>query len=164
MRWYKQRIELGDEVVYELITADDECGFGVAIADIMVSEPHFHVTTHETYILLDGAAVIKLRKPVQSHFLLDEAGIRSPDQGIGTWRKSAHHELNWLSLLQKRDIIVTRVGGPIAIPTQVIHGVESLTNEPVRFLVRSEPAWSASDHLGVTLSEEERSFVFTEGE
>ncbi len=58
--WYRNRKELPPgaaapkEVVFEVITASDDIGFGVAIADIQQSQRHYHKTTLETYTLVAG--------------------------------------------------------------------------------------------------------------
>lgn len=59
-KWYRRKIEItcecgeNRETIYELVTAEDGLGFGLAIADIKQSVPHRHRRTKETYILLSG--------------------------------------------------------------------------------------------------------------
>ena len=59
-KWYKNRIEIAcecgerQETVYEMVTAEDGLGFGLAVADIKQSVPHRHRQTKETYILISG--------------------------------------------------------------------------------------------------------------
>ncbi|MBI4143097.1 cupin domain-containing protein [Candidatus Uhrbacteria bacterium] len=48
-------IEVPGEKIYELITAADGLGFGVALVELTESRPHKHEYTAETYKLLDGA-------------------------------------------------------------------------------------------------------------
>ena len=44
----------GLEVVWEIITKEDNLGFGMAVADIIKSAPHFHKKMFEIYILVSG--------------------------------------------------------------------------------------------------------------
>lgn len=53
---HSQKIEIGngDEVIY-ILGVDPAWGASVAIADIRQSQPHKHLRTYETYVLLAGA-------------------------------------------------------------------------------------------------------------
>ena len=42
------------ELVWEIITKEDNLGFGMAVADIIKSVPHFHKKMFEIYILVSG--------------------------------------------------------------------------------------------------------------
>lgn len=59
-QWYKNKIDLPKETIYEIITADDNTGFGIALADIKKSDPHFHRKTVEVYTLISGKLVVHL--------------------------------------------------------------------------------------------------------
>lgn len=63
--WHKNRIVVPDgrETIYEVISAGDNAGVGMAIADIFVSTPHYHRKTAETYTLVSG----KIRVHVGMH-------------------------------------------------------------------------------------------------
>lgn len=52
--WFRNKVQLDGEDIYEIITPDDHIGFGVAVADIKKSKPHKHYRTKETYVLLSG--------------------------------------------------------------------------------------------------------------
>jgi quercetin dioxygenase-like cupin family protein len=48
------------EIVYEITTQQSGLPFGIAIADIQQSEPHFHKVTLETYTLVQGDLEVSL--------------------------------------------------------------------------------------------------------
>ena len=56
MSWYKNEVVAPNrkEVVYEIVTKDDNVGFGLAVAVIEESAPHHHGRTRETYTLIEG--------------------------------------------------------------------------------------------------------------
>ncbi len=69
--WYKKRVELAGETIYEIVSGEDNQGFGLAVADIIRSQPHFHRNTVESYTLLSGRLVVyKDGRP----FLLEHPG------------------------------------------------------------------------------------------
>jgi quercetin dioxygenase-like cupin family protein len=57
---YQNRIANPAEVVYALTTHKNALPFGVAIADIQQSEPHFHKVTTETYTVVQGHLEVSL--------------------------------------------------------------------------------------------------------
>lgn len=58
--WYKKKVELPQETIYEVISSEDDHGFGLAIADIIRSERHYHRITVESYTLISGKLVLHL--------------------------------------------------------------------------------------------------------
>lgn len=62
MAWYRSEFVApdGNETVYEVVTARDGEGFGIAVADIIHSKPHRHEVMTETYTLVDGVLVVKI--------------------------------------------------------------------------------------------------------
>lgn len=62
--WFKNKIEIPEddpkEVIYEVVTRDDkDAGFGLAVADITESAPHYHSEMTEVYSLVSGRVVVK---------------------------------------------------------------------------------------------------------
>jgi len=57
---YKNKVEHPKETVYEIITAENGLGWGLAIADIEESELHVHKKVKEIYVVLEGALEITL--------------------------------------------------------------------------------------------------------
>jgi mannose-6-phosphate isomerase-like protein (cupin superfamily) len=57
---YRNRKGSDAETVYELTTAATGLPFGIAIADIVQSEAHFHRTTTETYTVVQGMLELQL--------------------------------------------------------------------------------------------------------
>jgi mannose-6-phosphate isomerase-like protein (cupin superfamily) len=51
---YQTRKARAAEIVYEVTTQQSGLPFGVAIADIQQSDPHFHKVTAETYTVVQG--------------------------------------------------------------------------------------------------------------
>ncbi len=51
---YQNRKDFPAEVVYEITTKKNGLPFGIAVADIQQSQPHFHKHTIETYTLVQG--------------------------------------------------------------------------------------------------------------
>ncbi len=109
-QWYKNRVEVNDgqEVVYEIITAEDGIGLGTAIADIKSSAAHWHATTKETYTLVSGVLEIwigterhVLDVPGQSlaiptdiaHWAnsLDDKSARVLVTSVPAWTPEDHH-------------------------------------------------------------------------
>jgi mannose-6-phosphate isomerase-like protein (cupin superfamily) len=64
---YRNCKKFESEVVYEITT--QECGlpFGIAIADIVQSAPHYHKRTEETYLVVQGELEVSLGE--ESHIL-----------------------------------------------------------------------------------------------
>lgn len=58
--WYKNKVEVPGETIYEIITKEDDEGFGLALAVISKSEPHYHNDTLEQYTLLDGKLLVHI--------------------------------------------------------------------------------------------------------
>ncbi len=84
--WYKNRVELPGEIVYEIVTGEDGQGFGLAVASIMSSKPHHHLVTTEVYTWISGRLIVH----IDGHpFLLERpgAGVKIP---LGTihWAES----------------------------------------------------------------------------
>jgi quercetin dioxygenase-like cupin family protein len=48
------------EIVYEITTNKNGLPFGIAIADIQQSEPHYHNVTIETYTVVQGNLEVRL--------------------------------------------------------------------------------------------------------
>ena len=48
------------EIVYEVTTIKSGLPFGIAIADIQQSEPHYHEVTIETYTVVQGDLEVSL--------------------------------------------------------------------------------------------------------
>jgi mannose-6-phosphate isomerase-like protein (cupin superfamily) len=75
--WYRNRVALPpgstspNEVVFEVVVAADEVGFGVAVADINRSQKHYHQKTLETYTLVSGELQVHVGEEVH---LLRRAG------------------------------------------------------------------------------------------
>jgi mannose-6-phosphate isomerase-like protein (cupin superfamily) len=57
---YQTRKESAAETVYEITTQRNNLPFGIAIADIEQSVPHFHRATIETYTIVQGAVELTL--------------------------------------------------------------------------------------------------------
>ncbi len=57
---YQNRKDFPAEIVYEITTLKNELPFGIAIADIMQSVPHFHKVTRETYTVVQGEIEVSL--------------------------------------------------------------------------------------------------------
>jgi mannose-6-phosphate isomerase-like protein (cupin superfamily) len=73
VKWWKKRVERDDaETIFEVVEASAEAGFGFAVADIVLSQRHYHRRTIETYTLIAGELRVHLGDEV---FLL-----RSPGQ------------------------------------------------------------------------------------
>jgi mannose-6-phosphate isomerase-like protein (cupin superfamily) len=76
--WYRNRKELPEgavspkEVVFEVITAPDDVGWGFAVVDIRRSEKHYHERTLETYTLVSGE--------LRVHMDDEEEVLRTPGQ------------------------------------------------------------------------------------
>lgn len=58
--FYVNKNMLPEEVVYELRTRKNQLPFGMAIADIQQSEPHYHEFTLETYTVVQGELEVTL--------------------------------------------------------------------------------------------------------
>jgi len=63
-RWYKNKVEIPGETIYEIVTAQDNAGFGLAVAEIEKSQPHYHLKTHETYTLISGILNVHIGESV----------------------------------------------------------------------------------------------------
>lgn len=57
---YKNKKVFDHEIVYEVTTAEDGLPFGIAIADIEQSVPHYHRRTVETYTGVQGELEVKM--------------------------------------------------------------------------------------------------------
>ena len=84
--WYKNRIELPGEIIYEVIAGEDNQGFGLAVADIKKSKPHYHLITVEAYTLISGHLIVYVDG---CPFLLERpgAGIKIP-LGVVHWTEN----------------------------------------------------------------------------
>lgn len=58
--WFKNRVEVPGETIFEIVTEGDGVDFGVAEVEIIDSLAHFHKETREVYILLSGKLEIRL--------------------------------------------------------------------------------------------------------
>lgn len=61
----KQKIELPNETIYEILCEEDGLGCGAAVADIVCSEAHHHEVMTEVYVLVSGALRLYLVEPNQ---------------------------------------------------------------------------------------------------
>ncbi len=59
-RLYQNRKDFPAEVVYEITTKKNGLPFGIAVADIQQSQPHFHKHTIETYTVVQGDIEVTL--------------------------------------------------------------------------------------------------------
>jgi len=84
---YKKKIENPNETVYEIITTEDNLGWGLAIADIGKSELHYHKKTKEFYLVLEGG--LKVILDGRTHVILKSEGIEIP-AGVKHKAKSAN--------------------------------------------------------------------------
>lgn len=57
---YQNKKEFSAEIVYEITTSATALPFGIAIADILQSTPHFHNLTTETYTVVQGTLEVSL--------------------------------------------------------------------------------------------------------
>ncbi len=59
---YKARVVAPDglETVSVLVDASDNLGCGIAVAEIIKSQPHKHLHTRETYVLLSGTLAVTM--------------------------------------------------------------------------------------------------------
>lgn len=57
---YKNKVENPNETIYEIVTAKDGQGWGLAIADIKESELHVHQQIKEVYLILEGRLEVDL--------------------------------------------------------------------------------------------------------
>jgi quercetin dioxygenase-like cupin family protein len=57
---YQNRKDSAAETVYEITTQRNNLPFGIAIADIEQSVPHFHRVTTETYTVVQGSIELAL--------------------------------------------------------------------------------------------------------
>ena len=57
---YQNRKDFPAETVYEITTQANALPFGIAIADIQQSQPHFHKVTAETYTIVQGDLEVSL--------------------------------------------------------------------------------------------------------
>jgi mannose-6-phosphate isomerase-like protein (cupin superfamily) len=57
---YQNRKVNPAEIVYEITTYKNGLPFGIAIADIQQSEPHFHKITMEIYSVVQGNLEVRL--------------------------------------------------------------------------------------------------------
>jgi len=58
--WFANKIEVPGETIYEVITEEDKTGFGIAVVEIVHSQPHHHYHTQERYVLVEGALEVYL--------------------------------------------------------------------------------------------------------
>lgn len=64
---YQNKKVFPTEIVYEVTTRKNKLPFGIAIADILQSIPHYHRVTHETYTVVQGELEVTLG--VDKHLL-----------------------------------------------------------------------------------------------
>ena len=64
---YQNRKANPAEVVYEVTTHKNALPFGIAMADIQQSKPHFHKVTMETYAVVQGSLKVSLNS--EQHIL-----------------------------------------------------------------------------------------------
>ena len=87
--WYKNKVELPEEVIYEIVTKEDDQGFGLAVADVIRSKPHRHLITAESYVLLSGRLLVYIGN---CPFSLERPGalIKIP-LGATHWAETLNH-------------------------------------------------------------------------
>lgn len=95
--WYKNKVEVLGETIYEIVTAEDNAGFGLAVAEIEKSQPHYHLKTRETYTLISGV----LRVHIGEHMkVLEHAGESAQiPKGVTHWAEQVGKEIPRVSIL-----------------------------------------------------------------
>ena len=78
---YKNKKVFDHEIVYEITTQKDGLPFGIAIADIEQSAPHYHKKTVETYTGVQGDLEVKIG---------DEVHILHPGEVVQIPRGTVH--------------------------------------------------------------------------
>lgn len=73
---YKNKVENPGETVYEIIAAEDDVGFGLAIADIEKSQLHIHREMTEDYLVRNGTLEVILNG--KRHVLREGESITIP--------------------------------------------------------------------------------------
>jgi len=73
---YQDKVDNRAEIVYEMTTHQKDLPFGIAIADIQQSEPHYHKVTMETYTVVQGD--LEVRLGAESHILHPGDVIKIP--------------------------------------------------------------------------------------
>lgn len=88
--FYKNKVENPKETVYEILTAEDGHGWGLAIADIEESELHLHKQTKELYIVLEGSMEVTLNSKTkvlkESDSLEILPGVKHKARSLGSGR------------------------------------------------------------------------------
>ena len=62
--WFKRKVEVPGETIYEIITEEDDLGFGLALAEIHESKKHVHHRTKEFYFVVEGSLSLTVGKQV----------------------------------------------------------------------------------------------------
>lgn len=57
---YQVKLDLGEEVIYEMIGPKDNLGWSLAIADIIQTKAHYHLYTSEIYTVVSGVLEVTL--------------------------------------------------------------------------------------------------------
>jgi mannose-6-phosphate isomerase-like protein (cupin superfamily) len=73
---YQNKKVFPAEIVYEITTLKNGLPFGIAIADILQSTPHFHKLTYETYTVVQGELEVSLGE--EKHVLMPGDAIEIP--------------------------------------------------------------------------------------
>jgi mannose-6-phosphate isomerase-like protein (cupin superfamily) len=73
---YQNKKDFPAEIVYEITTLRNGLPFGLAIADILQSTPHFHKLTYETYTVVQGELEVNLGD--EKHILRPGDAIEIP--------------------------------------------------------------------------------------
>ncbi len=77
---YKKKVENPNETVYEVITAEDDLGWGMVYADFGESEAHYHKKISETYIVLEGELEVIFGENDIHHLKTGESIFIKPGQ------------------------------------------------------------------------------------
>ena len=87
--WYKRKVAVPDglETIFEVLAEEDGLGFGLAVADVIRSVPHFHRFTRETYILVSGRLQVVIGNG--THHLCEPGHAVDIPPGMIHWAKSA---------------------------------------------------------------------------
>lgn len=81
---YKLKLDLSNEIIYELVGTEEGLGWSFAIADIIQSEPHYHTHTCETYVMVTGILEVSVND--QKHVLYPGDVITIPINSVHSAR------------------------------------------------------------------------------
>jgi len=96
--WFKRKVRVPGEMIYEIIGADENTDFGIAVVEIQESLPHYHADTQEVYVLLEG----ELEMHVGDEMVI----LKRPGQSVQIFNPTVH----WAKSLNEspaRVLVVT---------------------------------------------------------